>query len=137
MLWPLALLFANQASQFNGEMRRVTSHFLVEVDVARERQVEAEASDARSRLATAEAERAVVVVCKELEDTLAWAEGLTARVLAVQAERAKAEEGANASSEALVTHLGQLQVARAQRDGTRFLFLWFSHCPRSFLCGAF
>lgn len=36
-LWPLAASFANFAGKFNEEMSRVTSHFLVKLDVARER----------------------------------------------------------------------------------------------------
>lgn len=36
-LWSLASLFAGLAEQFNDEMSRVMTHFLVELDVARER----------------------------------------------------------------------------------------------------
>lgn len=93
-LWPLVSEFASLTGQFNDEMNQVTSHFLVELDMARERQAVAEASDGRSRTATTEVECAVVAVCKELEDALARLEGLTARLQAPEAEGAKAEEAA-------------------------------------------
>lgn len=130
-LWPLASDFASLALRFTDESKRVTSHFLTELDVACERQEEAEASDARSRAATAKAERAVVVVCKELEDALARADDLTTRLQAVEAKCARAEEAAKASAEALAAHLGQLQKARAKRDGMHSSPSCF-YCLRSF-----
>lgn len=65
----------------------------------------------------------VAAVRKELEDALARADGLTARLQTTEAERAKVVEAAKASIEASTAHLGQLQEARAQRDGTRFFVL--------------
>lgn len=48
------------------------SHFLTQLEVAREHQEEAQAFDTHSRAAAAtQAERTVVALCKELEDALA------------------------------------------------------------------
>lgn len=92
----------------------MTSHFLVELDVVRGCQVVAETSDARSR--AADAERAMVAMRKELEDALAWADGLSMRLQVREAERAKVEEAVKVSAEASVAHLGKLQEAWAQLD---------------------
>lgn len=54
----------------------------------------------------------------ELEDALARADGLIARLQAADAECAKADATAKASAEATAAHLGHLQEARALCDGT-------------------
>lgn len=59
-LWPRVSSFANLAEQFNEEMWRVMLHFLVELDMARERQAAVEAFDTQSRAATADTEQTAV-----------------------------------------------------------------------------
>lgn len=72
----------------------------------------------------------MVAVRKELEDALARADGLSARLQAAEAERAKGKEAAKAPAQALAVLLGQLQEAPAQRYGMSpsFLCLFFYAC---------